>query len=288
MSLSRTEYCVIEGSVTVDGVEVRYVDTGDDAKDERAPIVLVHGTGGSTQKHYAYLFPLLAARQRVVSLDLAQPVPAGGILTLDHLEKQVAAVIETVLPDQPVTLVGYSLGAVVATVVAARRTTLVRNLVLVAGWMTTDTQQKLRNRVWHELRAHGSPSALAEYTAFCAFGGPYLARTTLDELAPALAALTPGPFDDMQMALNQRVDISGLVPDVKATTLVVGCTHDQMVPVRHSKALFGAIDDARYTEVECGHAVVFERPAQLVQLIEQFNSNPTNYSAGSILPDVRP
>ncbi|MET8694160.1 alpha/beta fold hydrolase [Streptomyces bauhiniae] len=278
-----------EGSVTVDGVEVRYFDhaTAPAAGDDRAPIVLVHGTGGSTQKHFAYLLPLLATRQRVVSVDLAQPVPAEGTLTVEHLERQVAAVVEAVLPGRAVTLVGYSLGSVVASAVAAHRPDLVRNLVLVAGWITTDTQQKLRNRVWHELRETGS-SALGAYTAFCAFGGPYLAHVTLDQLAPVLTAAPPSDFDALQMALNQRVDISGLVPRIEATTLIVGCTHDQMVPVRHSKALFGAIQDARYTEIESGHAVVFERPAQLVQIIDQFNEAPARHAAGSIIPTARP
>jgi pimeloyl-ACP methyl ester carboxylesterase len=85
----------------------------------------------------------------------------------------------------------------------------------------------------------------------------------------------------------QRVDLdSGSAH--RATTLVIGCTHDQMVPVRHSKALFGAIRDARYTEIASGHAVVFERPAQLVQIIDQFNEAPSRHAAGSILPTARP
>ncbi|AVI00222.1 alpha/beta hydrolase (plasmid) [Streptomyces sp. WAC00288] len=291
MSTSEGARRAAEGSVSVDGVEVRYFDSGTaravSAGDDRAPIVLVHGTSGSTQKHYAYLLPLLATRQRVISLDLAQPVPADGTLTVEHLERQVTAVIEAVAPGHAVTLVGYSLGSVVAAAVAAQRPDLVRNLVLVAGWITTDTQQKLRNRVWHELR-EARPSALGAYTAFCALGGPYLAHLTLEQLAPILTGDAPGDFDVLQMALNQRVDISDLVPLIKATTLIIGCTHDQMVPVRHSKALFGAIPDARYTEIESGHAVIFERPAQLVQIIDQFNEAPSRHAAGSILPTARP
>ncbi|MFB7234078.1 alpha/beta fold hydrolase [Streptomyces sp. NPDC056269] len=291
MSKVESERQVAEGSVTVDGVEVRYSDSGAayfaGQGDDRAPIVLVHGTGGSTQKHYGYLFPLLSARQRIVSVDLAQPVPTGGTLTVEHLDKQVAAVIEAVLPGQAVTLVGYSLGSVVAAAVAARHPELVRNLVLVAGWITTDPQQKLRNKVWQQLRKEGS-SALGEYTAFCAFSGPFLALANLEELAHTLKSLAPDDFYDQQMALNQTVDISALVPGIKATTLVVGCTHDQMVPVRHSKALFGAIPDARYAEIATGHAVVFERPGQLVQIIDQFNASPSRHPAGSIVPADRP
>ncbi|MEU6578134.1 alpha/beta hydrolase [Streptomyces sp. NPDC046805] len=290
--MSRVELAagVVQGTVAVDGVEVRYFDSSPEyvaGEHDRDPIVLVHGTGGSTKAHYGFAFPLLAARQRVVALDFAQPVPTGGTLTLEHLEAQVAAVIEEVLPGRAVTLVGYSLGAVVAATVAARHSELVRNLVLVAGWMKTDTQQELRNKVWRRLREEGS-SALSEYMAFCAFGGPFLAARTFEELAPAFAAFGPNGFGDLQMELNRAIDISDLVPAIKATTLVIGCTHDQMVPKRHSKALFGSIPDARYTEIESGHAVVAERPAQLVQVIDQFIEEPSRHAAGAIVPTARP
>ncbi|MFB7029949.1 MULTISPECIES: alpha/beta fold hydrolase [unclassified Streptomyces] len=281
----------VEGTVDCDGAPVRYVDTGpldegDAHGPGRPPIVLVHGTGGSVERDYGFLLPLLASHQRVVALDFAPPVPAAGPLRLDHLERQVAAVCEAVLPGRPVTLVGYSLGAVVATAVAAHRAELVGRLVTVAGWARTDTQQKLRNGVWRRLRAEGS-AALPSYMAFCALGGPFLARTDLEQLAPLLAHGGPDAFLDLQMALNESVDITHLLERVRATTLVIGCTHDQMVPVRHSKALFGSIPDARYTEIASGHAVVFERPAHLVQIIDRFNADPGRFPAGSLVPEAR-
>ncbi|MCK8681434.1 alpha/beta fold hydrolase [Streptomyces lichenis] len=284
-----TDARTTEGSATVDGIRVRYLDSGEPdpgGEGDRPPLVLVHGTGGSIEREYGYLFPMLAARQRVVALDFAQPVPADGRLTLDQLERQVAAVCESVLPGRRVTLVGYSLGAVVATALAAHRPGLAVNLVAVAGWAATDTQQRLRGGVWRRLREDRSP-ALASYTAFCALGGPFLAAATLEQLAPLLEGQVPGDFDDLQMELNQSIDITALLPEVRATTLVIGCTHDQMVPVRHSKALFAAIPDARYTEVASGHAVLFERPAQLVQLIDRFNARPSAQPAGRVIPEAR-
>ncbi|MDT0463009.1 alpha/beta fold hydrolase [Streptomyces gibsoniae] len=292
--MSRVELAdgVVEGTVTVDGVEVRYFDSVADhsatGESSRGPIVLVHGTGGSTEAHYGYLFPLLAGRQRVVALDFARPVRTRAPLTLEQLEQQVVAVIEAVLPDRPVTLVGYSLGAVVAAAVAARHPGSVRNLVLVAGWMKTDAQQELRNQVWQRLREERS-EALGEYMAFCAFSRPFLvAAQALGEFTPVLTAFHPDGFTDLQMELNRTIDISDLVPSIAATTLVIGCTHDQMVPKWHSKALFGSIPDARYTEIESGHAVVMERPAQLVQVISQFIEAPSRHAAGDVIATARP
>ena len=274
---------VTEATVHVNGVDVTYFDS--ETETSRMPVVLLHGTSGSTEVHMSYLFPMLAPRQRVIAIDWSQP--HAGTLELVDLEAQVTAVLDVVLPGREFALVGYSLGAALAISVAAHRPAQVRELVLIAGWMQTDTQQLLRNDVWQSLRASGSPE-IAKYTVFCAFGNPFLAARTEAELAPALAGVRQSEFIDQQMDLNRRINVVAEANEIRATTLIVGCTHDQMVPKRHSKALFGAIEDARYTELDSGHAVVFERPAELFQVVEHFLTNPNEYSAGAIIPASRP
>ena len=271
-----------EGAVVVSGAEVRYQVAG--AADGRPTIVLVHGTTGSVARHFAYLFPMLGYHHRVVGIDLAD---TAGTLSVDTLVEQVAAVIDAAVPEGPVTLVGYSLGAVIAAAAAARPGAKIENLVLVAGWMKTDNQQAFRNRVWQRLCGEQS-SALKEFMIFCAFSPSFMALRTVDDVAAIAAGLEITPFVERQMDLNGRIDISGVLPDVRARTLVVACTQDLMVPVHHSKALFGAIDDARYTEINCGHAVVHERPAELFRLINGFSADPSAYAAGTIIPAHEP
>jgi pimeloyl-ACP methyl ester carboxylesterase len=273
-----------EGVVDVDGLEVRWYDSAREPENT-SPVVLVHGTGGSTLKHFSFLFPMLAAQQRVVALDFATPDgdPADGP---EVFARQVLAVLDEVLPGRQVTLVGYSLGAVVAAVAAAKAPESVSALVLCAGWFKTDTQQRLRNDVWQELRA--TPDALARYQMFCAFSASSLAMFP----PAAVEAMLPMFYADddtaKQMLINRSVDLTDIAPQITSATLIVSGTDDIMTPARQGKRLFGAIPDARYTEVTSGHAMVTERGAELVHLINAFSADPHRHPAGTVLPPRRP
>ncbi|OLF53916.1 alpha/beta fold hydrolase [Pseudomonas chlororaphis] len=279
----------VKNTVVIGNVEVTCYDSGKATTNvtaERPPIVLVHGTGGSASSHFGFLFPMLELNQRVVALNFTRPLEQDE-LTLADLEAQIVGIIDKVLPGVPVTLVGYSLGAVAAASVAAHRPDLVGNLVLVAGWVKTDPQQELRNAVWRQLYQAKLP-AIREFTAYCGFSPRFFNYATPAQITTMLAAINPGEFDELQMALNRSIDLTASIGNIQATTLIVGCTYDTMVPIQHSKRLFGSIIDARFVEIESGHAVVYERPAQLCQIIDQFNEMPTRYPAGSILPAQYP
>ena len=100
--------------------------------------------------------------------------------------------------------------------------------------------------------------------------------------------MTFDEFGDRQMDLNRRIDIVQDIHRIQAPTLVIGCTHDQMVPVRHQKAIFGAIEDSRYVEIPTGHAVVFERPSELCHHVQRFMDDPEEYAAGTVIATPLP
>jgi pimeloyl-ACP methyl ester carboxylesterase len=268
--------------VNIGGVEVEYFTRGEDTG--RAPLVMIHGTAGSVESHFGYLFPMLAHRQQVVAMNLADP---SGALEIDALVDQVQAVIDASVPGQRITLLGYSLGAVVAAAAAARLGARVENLILVAGWMKTDTHQVLRNGIWSSLRAEDS-SALQKFMLLCALSPAFMASRPADDMRKIAKMLVVNPFTERQMALNARIDITDCVDAIVARTLVIGCSSDFMVPVRHSKMLFGAIADARYTEIASGHGVTIERPAELFRAVDTFTRNPTAYPSGAIIAAQKP
>jgi pimeloyl-ACP methyl ester carboxylesterase len=267
--------------VDTEGLKVRYYEST--TEDASPPVVLIHGTGGPAENNFWALFPMLAFTRRVITFDLALP---AGPLTLDDYVRQTVAVIQATSPRRPVALVGYSLGAVVAAATAARHPELVDSLVLAAGWMRTDRQQILRNDLWRTLTTEGS-AAIADFQLFANYSGHHLVTRTKREYDELWNRSRTVRYAPAVMELNRTIDIADEVSKISAPTLVVGCTLDVMVPIHHSREMFGAISDARYVEIRSGHAVVHERPAELFDRIDTFLLDPHALPPGTILPPQR-
>lgn len=271
-------------TVQVDGAEVTYYDSTTEGELGR-PLVLVHGTGGTTAVHFGHLLPMMATRTRVIGVDWS-PLADDRPLTVEALAKQVRAAAEATLgPDAKFDLLGYSLGSVVATELAAELGDRVEHLILVAGWLATDTHQRLRNGVWRTLyeRDH---DALARYTAFCALSPVFLASLPQQTLDALIASLAPSPFTAAQMDLNAEIDLRERAEAITARTLIVSCAEDVMVPPHHQYQLLGAIDDARLTTMTSGHGFFLERPAELMQIVDLFLREPDRHPAGVIIPET--
>ncbi|WNI14264.1 alpha/beta fold hydrolase [Actinacidiphila sp. ITFR-21] len=271
-----------QGTLAVAGTKITYYDSGAPGTATGPAVVLLHGTGGSAYNNFWALFPMLAMRHRVIAFDFVDPEDPAQVAETAHYTAQATAVIEHLSPDEPVNLVGYSFGAVIAAALGAERADLVENLVLVAGWARTDIQQRLRNDIWQSLRLDRHP-ALPGFMVLTAYSDAYLAARTETELAEIVSRTASGPDRLSKMLFNRAVDISEQIPRISSPTLVIGCAQDQMVPVRHARMLFGGIPDARYAEVGSGHAVVHERPAELFTLIDAFVKDPAKTRAGAVL-----
>lgn len=126
------------------------------------------------------------------------------------------------------------------------------------------------------------------FMTFTAFSPFHMKSRTVEEMLAGTEKLKITSFIEKQMDLNARVDITEDCERIKAKTLVVAMSDDFAVPKHHSKMLFGAIENATYTEVSAGHAVVHERPAELFYHVDRFCKNPAVYPLGEIVPPQNP
>lgn len=249
-------------------------------------IILIHGTGGNTDKHFSYIFPMLGMHQRVLSIDLHTPDKAD--LAISDFSQQVEALIQhAVAEDETITVVGYSLGAVIAAQVAASLKQRVARLILLAGWAKTSSVQQLRISIWQQLFNEQS-AALPHFVNYCLYSDDYLCARSEQQVLDLARFVKPSQDAAKQRELNYRIDITSILPDICAETLIVACHEDRMIPLAQAKLLFASIQDSRYIEVASGHALYIEAPAEVLQLVNQFSQHPQQYPANQKIQPSMP
>lgn len=249
-------------------------------------IILIHGTGGNTDKHFSYIFPMLGIHQRVLSIDLYTPDKADLAVT-DFIHQVEALIHHAVEEDEAITVVGYSLGAVIAAQVAASLKQRVARLILLAGWAKTSSVQQLRTTIWQQL-FNDQSAALPHFVNYCLYSDDYLSARTEKQVLDLARFVKPSQDAAKQRELNYRIDITAILPDISAETLIVACREDRMVPLAQAKLLFASIQNSRYIEISSGHAIHIEAPAEVVQLINQFSQHPEQYPANQKIQPMMP
>lgn len=238
--------------------------------DRPVPVVLVPGLSGSPEE-FAFLAPMLARHRRVLPVDLAT------VGTPDPAAAQAMIVAAAEQAGEPVALLGVSVGAVLAVRVAAARPDLVRQLILVTGWLTPTDKLIAFAGIWRRLREEGSEALEAvSAAALVSVGGFDRARglpgTKATDRMVALAAILSADDADA----------------VSAPTLVIGADHDEVAGVDASRLLFATIPDARLATVPTGHAALVERPAEVLRLVVDFLERPERHPAATRIPAMVP
>ncbi len=194
---------------------------------------------------------------------------------VEHIVRQVA-------PAAAV-LIGHSLGALVALLVAARAPTTVAALVLVDFGPTPAREVWLqaRDNLARSLRGYAT---VAEYASWLERSRPLTQPDVLPQLAhDALRADVHGftPKVDPALARWEYEDLSaiagtGLWPVLASLTcpvLIVRGSGSAVLTRAEAQRMAGSIAYARLTEIEAsGHAVVTDNPQELGRVIRHFIS----------------
>lgn len=188
-----------------------------------------------------------------------------GALSVEALADQAAAVMAH-LGHARYHVAGYSLGAAVAATVAARHAERVASVVLLCGWAAADARMRFTFDLWKRLIDAG-PELFMRYAV--ADGYTAEAVAGLEPMLDAVVAMGAGavaPGSHAHLDLDIALDITSLLGDINAPTLVIGAEHDRWVDVRHSRALAAAIPGARLEVLPAGHLVIQELAADVARL----------------------
>jgi len=244
-------------------------------------IVLVHGLGGSIQD-WLPTVRLLARRHRVELVELPghgeSPMPEPFGLA------RAAAALDRVLADEnePVVLVGHSLGGMVATAEALARPERVRALVLVETALKPQFEGEDRQAMMQALETDFDGLLRSAYESF--------GRDSVQGHRRYLEAARQDPAVMkrwIRLALTD--DLSPRVVNLQVPVLAV--LSDRSWPrgepwAETARALgYQRIPDLRPMRMEdCGHFVMLDRPAELAQAIDSFGDRREDEPVAAAVP----
>src|SRR3984957_11636388 len=120
-----------------DGVDIAFIDAGPQGRDLNEPILLIHGFSSSHRMHWVgprWVDPLSDAGRRVIAFDNrghgeSEKLHAPADYHLDLMTRDAANLLAH-LGVERADVMGYSMGARIASFIALSQPSLVRSLVL--------------------------------------------------------------------------------------------------------------------------------------------------------------
>lgn len=265
--------------LAVDGMDVHVRDEG--PRDDREPVVLLHGTAASLHTWEGWAQEL-ARRRRVIRLDLpgfglTGPFPDDDY-TMTHYVRFLGHFLDALRVDRCV-LVGNSFGGNVAWHTALAEPGRVARLVLVdsGGYAHTSTSMPIGFRVARlpvlsRLVEYVLPRRAVESSVRDAYGDPNRVTPELVDRYYELALRAGNRRSLVQRfrQVPQGVD-ADRIRAISVPTLVLWGRDDRIVPVEYAERFHGEIAGSQLVILSgLGHVPQEEDPRRSVEPVEKF------------------
>jgi pimeloyl-ACP methyl ester carboxylesterase len=267
------------------GATVNYAEIG-----EGEPIVFVHGITSSWQAWLENL-PHFSRSHRAVALDLpgfgASPMPSWSI-DMHTYGRLLHDFCEKLGIDREVTLVGNSMGGLVAAEAVLSEPRRFRRLVLVsaAGFINTWLPHQRGKATSHAWNTFGRPFGAAarffvthpraRYLMF-RFAMRYPDRLGKELLWEQMASGVPCPgFADALDAVIEY-DARDRLEEIEIPTMIVWGFEDWVISAAAALSYHRRIPQSRLEIFEhTGHVPQMERPARFNALLDEFLGSPSD------------
>jgi 3-oxoadipate enol-lactonase len=239
--------------------------------EEDLPLVLVHGTMGKSEDWSRVVEELSSSRSviRPNYMDRVAGRNSTNELSIKDLADEVVAALRAE-GKQRFDLVGASLGAAVATCLAAEYPEMVRSLALVSGFSHgSDPRMNLQFKLWLHL-ASTDKVAFTKLLLVSGLSPGFMSafdEPTLNGIIENFIASTDWRPVEQTIRVDLSVDVREYATRIKSPTLLITAKHDQIVPPAYSENLF---PDAKTIELDSGHLIFLEKPVELASTILSF------------------
>jgi pimeloyl-ACP methyl ester carboxylesterase len=242
--------------------------------EEELPVVLLHGTSGQSED-WSQVVERLTRHRPVIRLNYAEPVAGTDLANapgVSDFADRVAAAAGAG-GRQRFDLVGFSLGAAVATFIAAEYAEMVRSLLLVSGFSYGgDPRMRLQFDLWLQL-ARTDKIALGKLLLVSGLSSEFLSafdEPTIGGIFQSFVAMSDWPLIEQNIRVDLAVDVREQARKIKTPTLSITGKYDQIVPPFYTQELADLIPAAKTTEIFSGHLSFLENPVDLASAMLAF------------------
>jgi pimeloyl-ACP methyl ester carboxylesterase len=282
----------ISKTIDLDG-PTHYLDFGGPA--DSPQLILVHGLGGAAWNWVA-LAPLLTGTARVLAVDLAGHglTPAAGRPTTIGANRRLLDRFIRAVADDPVVLVGNSMGGLLSSLEASAAPDLVRGLALVDPALPRPILSPVDARVGAQFAVAAMPIVGAAMYARRRnrLSARQVIRQTFELCTSDVERIPAFVYDEAERVVRSR-DLSQFPPrdvltagrsvmrrmtrasalrktleSIKAPVLLIHGDKDRLVPVQAARRTASMFTTWRYEEMaDVGHIPMLEAPDATAAII---------------------
>jgi len=229
-------------------------------------LVFLHGAGHQAGT-WLQSVRALAARYTLVIPDLAghgESAPATGPIQAADIVGGLEAVISSQAQGRPVTLIGNSLGAWMAMVLATRHPAWVARIIAVNGGPLTGSNSDVRMLPTTREEARATMAQLRDASS------PAIPDHVLDDLVRRSRTGPFARFVASAASMGDWVLTEAQVGTIQAPVRLVWGESDRFMPRTYAERMLAVLPDAQLIALDrCGHVPQQEAPERFLAALEQ-------------------